>query len=121
MRIEFTEDEMVVLAMQEAETRSECLEKLDVLIPELSEDPDMQELVQDASDKLAQITDSEYMEIDFSDYDDASVTDLDVDKEEEGYGPAYDENDYDPEDYFDHGSEWLPDPDSIAGSVYGDM
>lgn len=120
MRIEFTEDEMVVMVMQEAETRSECLEKLDELIPELSGDPVMLEFAQDARDKLVQITDAEYKKLNFSDYD-VRVIDLYVDEEGEVYGPAYDENDYDPEDYFDHGSEWLPDPDSIAGSVYGDI
>ena len=70
MKYEFNEDEMLLLAIYEEDSREESIEAMQNILGDLTDDPDMQELVQETIEKLSQITDEEYLQIDFSDYDD---------------------------------------------------
>ena len=70
MKIEFNEDEMLILGIYEEESRAECIEAMKTTLDDLTDDPEMLELVQGTIEKISQLTDEEYLQIDFSDYDD---------------------------------------------------
>ena len=70
MKIEFNEDEMLILGIYEEESRGECIEAMKETLDDLTDDPEMLSLVQGTIKKLSQLTDEEYLQIDFSDYDD---------------------------------------------------
>ena len=70
MKIEFNEDEMLILGIYEEESRAECIEAMKTTLDDLTDDPEMLDLVQGTIEKLSQITDEDYLHIDFSDYDD---------------------------------------------------
>ena len=70
MKIEFNEDEMLILGIYEEESRSECIEVMKTTLDDLTDDPEMLDLVQGTIEKLSRITDEDYRHIDFSDYDD---------------------------------------------------
>lgn len=68
MKTEFTEDEMLIQAIYEADSRQESIKLIQEALPELMRDPDMTELMLDTADKLELISDDEYLELDLSDY-----------------------------------------------------
>jgi len=69
MRIDFTEDEMLIMAMYKADSKDACLDLMEEALFALEQDPVMAELIGDTINKLTQLTDEEYLQIDFSEYD----------------------------------------------------
>ena len=71
MRIDFMEDEMLILVMYQADTREESLDLMEEALFELEQDPAMAQLLGETINKLTQITNDEYLQIGFSKYDEA--------------------------------------------------
>ena len=69
MRVDFLEDEMLILAMYRADSREESLDLMEEALFALEQDPDMAALLSTTINKLTQITDDEYLDIGFSEYE----------------------------------------------------
>ena len=69
MRVEFMEDEMLILAMYRADSREASLDLMEEAFFALEQDPDMAALLSITINKLTQITDDEYLDIGFSEYE----------------------------------------------------
>lgn len=69
MNVSFMEDEMLILAIYQAESKEESLKMMEEALFELEQDPVMAELLRDTINKLCQLTGDEYLQMDFSDYD----------------------------------------------------
>lgn len=69
MRVEFMEDEMLILAMYRAESREASLDLMEEALFALEQDSDMAALLSTTINKLTQITDDEYLDIGFSEYE----------------------------------------------------
>ena len=69
MRVDFLEDEMLILAMYRADSREESLDLMEEALFALEKDPDMAALLSTTINKLTQITDDEYLDIGFSEYE----------------------------------------------------
>jgi len=69
MKIDFTFDEMMVLAIFEEDSRSKSIDAMYEVLGEIHDDPDMEELLISALDKLERISDEKYLKIDFREYD----------------------------------------------------
>lgn len=69
MNVSFMEDEMLILAIYQADSKEESLKLMEEALFELEQDPVMAELLRDSINKLCQLTDDEYLQMDLSDYD----------------------------------------------------
>ena len=69
MGIDFTFEEMMVLAIFEEDNRSKSIDSMYEVLGEIQDDPEMEELLICALDKLERISDEEYLQIDFREYD----------------------------------------------------
>lgn len=69
MKVEFMEDEMLILAMYRADSREASLDLMEEALFALEQDPDMAALLSTTINKLTQITDDEYLDIGFSEYE----------------------------------------------------
>ena len=69
MKIDFTFDEMMVLAIFEEGSRSKSIDAMYEVLSEIHDDPEMEELLISALDKLERTSDEEYLQIDFREYD----------------------------------------------------
>ena len=69
MTIDFTFDEMMVLAIFEEDSRSKSIDSMYEILDDIRDDPEMEKLVISALDKLERISDDEYLQIDFREYD----------------------------------------------------
>ena len=69
MKVEFMEDEMLILAMYRADSREESLDLMGEALFALEQDPDMAALLSTTINKLTQITDDEHLDIGFSEYE----------------------------------------------------
>ena len=69
MKIDFTFDEMMVLAIFEEDSRSKSIDDMYEVLGEIHDDQDMEELLISALDKLERTSDEEYLQIDFREYD----------------------------------------------------
>ena len=69
MRIDFTDDEMLIMAMYKADSKDDSLDLMEEALFALEQDPAMAELIGETINKLTQLTDEEYLQIDFSEYD----------------------------------------------------
>ena len=69
MKVEFMEDEMLILAMYRADSRGASLDLMEEALFALEQDPDMAALLSTTINKLTQITDDEYLDIGFSEYE----------------------------------------------------
>ena len=81
MRIDFTEDEMLIMAMYKADSKDACLDLMEEALFALEHDPAMAELIGETINKLTQFTDEEYLQMDFSDYDHQLDSIMDEDDE----------------------------------------
>lgn len=63
----FDIDELTVLEMFEEGSRDECLQNMRDSLSELEDDPEMQDLVMAVIEKLDDMSDSEYLEIEYYD------------------------------------------------------
>ena len=69
MGIDFTFDEMMVLAIFEEDSKSKSIDTMYEVLDVIHDDPDMEELVISALEKLERLSDEEYLQIDFREYD----------------------------------------------------
>lgn len=69
--INFTEEEMLLLAVNPAETRKESLDYFKEILPlaDDEEEPEMKELIDNVIRKLQLISDEDYQKLDYTDYD----------------------------------------------------
>ena len=67
-KIYFDEEELLVLSMFETDTREGTIRKLEDILPELGEDPDMEAIVVSAAEKLKLITDEAFSALDLEEY-----------------------------------------------------
>ena len=56
-KIVFDEEELLVLAVLEPDTRKNTIARLEEILPEVRDDPDMEAIVISAAEKLKRITD----------------------------------------------------------------
>ena len=56
-KIAFDEEELLVLAVLEPDTRKNTIARLEEILPEVKDDPDMEAIVISAAEKLKRITD----------------------------------------------------------------
>jgi hypothetical protein len=56
-KIVFDEEELLVLAVLEPDTRKNTIARLEEILPEVRDDPDMEAIVVNAAEKLKRITD----------------------------------------------------------------
>ena len=59
-KIAFDEEEMLVLAVLEPDTRKNTIARLEEILPEVKDDPDMEAIVISAIEKLKRITDETF-------------------------------------------------------------
>ena len=59
-KIAFDEEEMLVLAVMEPDTRKNTIVRLEEILPEVKDDPDMEAIVISAVEKLKRITDEAF-------------------------------------------------------------
>ena len=59
-KIVFDEEELLVLAVLEPDTRKNTIARLEEMLPEVRDDPDMEAIVISAAEKLKRITDEAF-------------------------------------------------------------
>ena len=59
-KIAFDEEELLVLAVLEPDTRKNTIARLEEILPEVKNDPDMEAIVISAAEKLKRITDEAF-------------------------------------------------------------
>ena len=59
-KIAFDEEELLVLAVLEPDTRKNTITRLEEILPEVKDDPDMEAIVISAAEKLKRITDEAF-------------------------------------------------------------
>ena len=59
-KITFDEEELLVLAVLEPDTRKNTITRLEEILPEVKDDPDMEAIVISAAEKLKRITDEAF-------------------------------------------------------------
>ena len=59
-KIVFDEEELLVLAVLEPDTRKNTIARLEEILPEVRDDPDMEAIVISAAEKLKRITDEAF-------------------------------------------------------------
>ena len=59
-KIAFDEEELLVLAILESDTRKNTIARLEEILPDVKEDPDMEAIVISAAEKLKRITDEAF-------------------------------------------------------------
>jgi hypothetical protein len=82
MKVEFMEDEMLILAMYRADSREASLDLMEEALFALEQDPDMAALLSTTINKLTQITDDEYLDIGFSEYEE-QLNDISSERDED--------------------------------------
>ena len=67
-KIAFDEEELLVLAVLDPDTRKNTIMKLDEILPEVKDDPDMEAIVVSAAEKLKRISDEQFGALDLNSY-----------------------------------------------------
>lgn len=67
-KIAFDEEELLVLAVLEPDTRKNTIARLEEILPEVKDDPDMEAIVISADEKLKRITDEAFDLLDLEEY-----------------------------------------------------
>ena len=81
-KITFDEEELFAIAVFEPDTRINTIKRLDRVLPELQDDPEMRDLVRSAREKLKKISDREYSLLDLDTY--REELEWDMNEEETG-------------------------------------
>ena len=82
MKITFDEEELFAIAVFEPDTRVNTIKRLERVLPELQDDPEMRDLVRSAREKLKKISDREYSQLDLDSY--REELEWDMNEEENG-------------------------------------
>ena len=83
-KITFDEEELFAIAVFEPDTRINTIKRLERVLPELQDDPEMRDLVRSAREKLKKISDREYSLLDLDSY--REELEWDMNEEETGIG-----------------------------------
>ena len=67
-KIAFDEEEFLVLAVLDPDTRKNTIMKLEEILPEVKDDPDMEAIVVSAAEKLKRISDEQFGALDLNSY-----------------------------------------------------
>ena len=67
-KIVFDEEELLVLAVLEPDTRKNTIARLEEILPEVKDDPDMEAIVVSAAEKLKRISDEQFGALDLNSY-----------------------------------------------------
>ena len=81
-KITFDEEELFAIAVFEPDTRVNTIKRLERVLPELQDDPEMRDLVRSAREKLKKISDREYSLLDLNSY--REELEWDMNEEETG-------------------------------------
>ena len=81
-KITFDEEELFAIAVFEPDTRINTIKRLDRVLPELQDDPEMRDLVRSAREKLKKISDREYSLLELDSY--REELEWDMNEEETG-------------------------------------
>ena len=81
-KITFDEEELFAIAVFEPDTRINTIKRLDRVLPELQDDPEMCDLIRSAREKLKKISDREYALLDLDSY--REELEWDMNEEETG-------------------------------------
>ena len=67
-KIAFDEEELLVLAVLDPDTRKNTIMKLEEILPEVKDDSDMETIVVSAAEKLKRISDEQFGALDLNSY-----------------------------------------------------
>ena len=67
-KITFDEEELLVLAILEPDNRKNTITRLEEILPEVKDDPDMEAIVVSAAEKLKIISDEVYNQLGLDEY-----------------------------------------------------
>ena len=67
-KITFDEEELLVLAILEPDNRKNTIVRLEEILPELKDDPDMEAIVVSVTEKLKLISDEVYKQLGLEEY-----------------------------------------------------
>lgn len=81
-KITFDEEELFAIAVFEPDTRVNTIKRLERVLPELEDDPEMCDLIRSAREKLKKISDREYALLDLDSY--REELEWDMNEEETG-------------------------------------
>ena len=81
-KITFDEEELFAIAVFEPDTRINTIKRLERVLPELQDDPEMRDLVRSAREKLKKSSDREYSLRDLNSY--REELEWDMNEEENG-------------------------------------
>ena len=81
-KITFDEEELFAIAVFEPDTRVNTIKRLERVLPELQDDPEMRDLIRSAREKLKKISDREYSLLDLDSY--REELEWDMNEEENG-------------------------------------
>ena len=81
-KITFDEEELFAIAVFEPDTRVNTIKRLERVLPELQDDPEMRDLVRSAREKLKKSSDREYSLLDLNSY--REELEWDMNEEESG-------------------------------------
>ena len=81
-KITFDEEELFAIAVFEPDTRVNTIKRLERVLPELEDDPEMCDLIRSAREKLKKISDREYSLLELDSY--REELEWDMNEEETG-------------------------------------
>ena len=81
-KITFDEEELFAIAVFEPDTRINTIKRLERVLPELQDDPEMRDLIRSAREKLEKISDREYSLLELDSY--REELEWDMNEEETG-------------------------------------
>lgn len=81
-KITFDEEELFAIAVFEPDTRVNTIKRLERVLPELEDDPEMRDLIRSAREKLKKISDREYALLELDSY--REELEWDMNEEENG-------------------------------------
>lgn len=81
-KITFDEEELFAIAVFEPDTRVNTIKRLERVLPELQDDPEMHDLIRSAREKLKKISDREYSLLELDSY--REELEWDMNEEETG-------------------------------------
>ena len=81
-KITFDEEELFAIAVFEPDTSDNTIKRLERVLPELQDDPEMRDLIRSAREKLKKISDREYSLLELDSY--REELEWDMNEEETG-------------------------------------
>lgn len=76
MKLRFEEEEYFLMAMFQKENRMKTMQEIRRVFPFIKEDAEMLSLVNSTLEKMGQLTDQEFLEMDFEEYRQETMEEL---------------------------------------------